>query len=69
VGQIHPAEGNDTWRVLVNMVLNRRVHCGIRVAVKDVAEGLNLNGMWHYVVGRVVAGIWTVHMVFIFRIK
>lgn len=47
----------------------RRVHCGNRVSHKGVAEGLILNGMWHYVVGRVVTGVSTVHRVFIFRIK
>ena len=46
-----------------------RVHRGIRVSHKGVAEGLNLNGMWRYVVGRVVPGVSTVHRVFICRIK
>lgn len=65
MGQIHLVEDRDTWRVLVN----RRVHCGNRVSHKVVATGLILNGMWHYVVGRVVPGVSTVHRVFIFRNK
>jgi hypothetical protein len=65
VGQINLVEDRDTWRVL----LNRRVHCENRVSHKGVADGLILNGMWHYVVGRVVPGVSTVHGVFIFGIK
>ena len=65
MGQIHLVEDRDTWRILVN----RRLHCGNRISHKHVAEGLILNGMWRYVVGRVVPGFSTVHRVFIFRIK
>jgi len=65
VGQIHLVEDKDRWHILVNF----RVHCGNRVSHKAVAEGLVLNGIWHYVVGRVVPGVSTVHKVFVFRIK
>lgn len=65
MGQIHLVEDRDRWLILVN----RRVHCGNLVSHKGVAEGLILNGMWHYVVGRVVPGVSMVHRVCIFGIK